>query len=133
MNKKDWKAIELQISKYHARLYHILNNKTWVNPFGALTDKEKIEEKSYQHGWSDVKRPLGVHRASQLFAIQHVFEGLKSNLDVNSFLHIRTECYIGQAIANEYRKEIENEFSQEEIDWFLKNVDYANLQEWFED
>ena len=129
MNKKEWKYIDLQISKYHARLYHVLNNKTCTNPFGQLSDTEKIEEKHYQRGWSDQKRPLGIHRASQLFAIRHVFEGLTSNLDVNNMLHIRNECYIGQAIANEYRKEIEEEFTQEEIDWFLKNVDYAKLQE----
>jgi hypothetical protein len=108
-----------------------LNNKTWVNPFGELTEKAKIEEKRYQL-WNNQKRPMGVHRASQLFAIQHVFEGLSSDLKVNDMLHICYESYIGQAIANEYRKEIEAEFTKDEIAWFLKNVDYAKIQEGWE-
>ena len=132
MNKKEWNAVNLLISKYHARMYHVLNNKTWRNPFEMLTDKEKQSEKEYQRGWSDQRRPLSVGDAAKLFAVMHVFEGLGSDLKVNDFLHIRTECYIGQAIANEYRKEIEEEFTVDEVANFLASVDYAKMQEGWE-
>lgn len=133
MNKKEWKKIDLQISKYHSRLYHILNNKTWVNPFQKLTDLEKSEEKKHQSWKPDhISSPLSVGQSAKLFAVQHVFEGLTSDYKVNDMLHFRHECYIGQAIANEYRKEIEEEFSQEEIQWFIENVDYADLQQGWE-
>lgn len=129
MNKKDWENRVLIVSKYYSRLYHVCNAKVWNNPIGELNEMEKKSEKKYQSTFEDFYYPLGVSQSAKLFAVQHVFEGLTSNLDVNNILHIKLECYYGQAIANEYRKEIEEEFSQEEIGFFLENIDYAKMQE----
>ena len=93
-----------------------------------MEEGEKREEKIYRNT-RDFPAPLSISSVAKLFAVQHVFEGLEKKLDIGNMLHIRIECYIGQAIATEYEKEILAEFSQEEIDWFLKNIDYANLME----
>lgn len=130
MNKKEWKLKEMAISKYHARLYHVVNNKVLVNPFGKLTDMKKTAEKEYQKTiFGGGKCVLGVHRSAQLLAILHVFDGLNSDHKVNDMFHIQLECLYGQALANKYRKEIEEEFTQEEINWYLENINYAEMQE----
>ena len=93
-----------------------------------MEEGEKREEKIYRNT-RDFPAPLSISSVAKLFAVQHVFEGLEKKLDIGNMLHIRIESYIGQAIATEYEKEILAEFSQEEIDWFPKNIDYANLME----
>ena len=132
MNKKEHNKATKDISAYFSRLYHVCNNKTWVNPVGKLEDMEKKEEKNYRSN-RDYSVPLSISSAAKLFTVQHVFEGFEKKLDIGNMLHIRLECYIGQAIATEYEKEIREEFSQEEIDWFLENIDYSKLMEDLED
>ena len=95
---------------------------------GELEKGEKREEKIYRNT-RDFSSPLSISSAAKLFTVEHIFEGFEKKLDIANMLHIRLECYIGQAIATEYEKEIREEFSQEEIDWFLKNIDYAKLME----
>ena len=126
MNKKEHNKATKDISAYFSRLYHACNNKTWVNPVGKLEDMEKKAEKDYRFN-RDYSVPLSISSVAKLFTVQHIFEGFEKKLDIANMLHIRLECYIGQAIATEYEKEIRGEFSQEEIDWFLKNIDYAKL------
>ena len=126
MNKKEHNKATKDISTYYSRLYHVCNNKTWVNPVGRLEEMEKKAEKEYRSN-RDYPVPLSVSSAAKLFTVQHIFEGFEKKLNIADMLHIRMECYIGQAIATEYEKEILAEFSQEEIDWFLKNIDYAKL------
>ena len=128
MNKKDHNKATKKISTYFSRLYHACNDKAWVNPVGKLEDMEKKAEKDYRFN-RDYSVPLSISSVAKLFTVQHIFEGFEKKLDIANMLHIRLECYIGQAIATEYEKEILAEFSQEEIDWFLKNIDYANLME----
>ena len=128
MNKKEHNKATKDISAYFTRLYHVCNNKTWVNPVGKLEESEKREEKIYRNT-RDFPSPLSISSAAKLFTVEHIFEGFEKKLDIANMLHIRLECYIGQAIATEYEKEIREEFSQEEIDWFLKTIDYAKLME----
>jgi len=128
MKRKEFNQKTLAISKYHSRLYHVLNNRGWSNPLNQIDNIGKEGEKAYRRFKPDhVSIPLSISSAVKLFSVKYVFEGLTSNLNVNDMLHIRHECYIGQAIANEYRKEIEEEFTQEEIQWYLDNIDYAAL------
>lgn len=130
MNKKEWNSIVKEISKYHSRLYHACNNKGWRNYVGVLDDIERADEKEHRKWKPDhVSSPLGLSDSYKLFTVQHVFEGFNSNIRVEDILHIRTACFYGVGIAKEFHKEITEEFSPEEIEWFLKNVDYAKLME----
>lgn len=133
MNKKEWNSIVKQIAKYHSRLYHALNNKGVRNHITILDEMEKNSEKEHRRWKPDhVSSPLSMSDSYKLFTVQHVFEGFTSKIIISDILHIRLECFYGVGIASEFKKEITEEFTQEEIDWFLKNVDYAKLMQGWE-
>ena len=121
MNNKQRK----QIKNAFDRLSYTTANRSWSNPTQDLFKLELKSEKQHRRG-DEARFNCTPTEAAKYFTVKHVFDGLTQKNAVANMLHIRLECYYGEAIAEDFNAEILKEFSQDEIDSFLK-LDYVEL------
>lgn len=113
------------INNLYSRLERVMASKEWGRTIPDMFKMELDGERRHRRGWEGQYK-MTPTEAAKYFTVKHVFDGLTSDLQVKDITHIRLECYYGQAVAQNYRAEIVNEFSQAEIVGFLA-LDYAEM------
>lgn len=127
MNAKQKQTINT-INRAYQKL-HVLNNIKWTAYRDELFSMNLKDEKRHRDSFGQ-GRIFETPRAdcARLFVVRHIAESLIApNLySVADMLHIRESAIKAQALVNNYYKEIEKAWQDEDIK-ALANLDYIQL------
>ena len=131
MNKEQ-KQIIKTINQAYSKL-HVLNNIKWTAYRNDLFNMNKQDEIKHRKSFGD-RDYFGVASISdcaKLFVVHNIAESLlkKFKYTIKDLLVIRKSCLYSQSLVENYRKEIEKAWSDENIK-ALANLDYISLIDW---
>ncbi len=115
------------INSIYDRLYYIGERKGWGNPVKNMLAMNTADEK--QHRGNDRARfNCTITEAAKYFTVKHILDGATERHAVKDILHIRLSCYHGEAIATEWKSEIDAVISADDRAAFSL-LDYVKMIE----
>ena len=133
MNKEQ-KEIVKKVNQAYSKLY-VLNNIKWTSFRDKLFDMNKQDEKKHRTSFNDWasnhKDACNISDCARLFVVHNIAESLlnKYKYTIKDLLVIRKSCLYSQSLVENYRKEIEKAWIDEDIK-ALANLDYISLINW---
>jgi len=131
MTKKQ-KEIVKTIDRAYSKL-HVLNNIKWAAFRDDLFDMNKQDEIKHRKVMQDrdYSKVASISNCAKLFVVHNIAESLLNmyKYTVKDLLIIRKSCLYSQSLVENYRKEIEKAWIDEDIK-ALADLDYISLINW---
>jgi hypothetical protein len=131
MNKEQ-KEIVKTIDRAYSKL-HVLNNIKWTAFRDDLFNMNKQDEIKHRKVMQDrdYSKVASIANCAKLFVVHNIAESLLNTYKytVKDLLIIRKSCLYSQSLVENYRKEIEKAWIDEDIK-ALANLDYISLINW---
>jgi hypothetical protein len=130
MTKKQ-KEIVKTIDRAYSKL-HVLNNIKWTAFRDDLFDMNKQDEIKHRKSMDrDYSKVASISNCAKLFVVHNIAESLlnKYKYTIKDLLVIRKSCLYSQSLVENYRKEIEKAWIDEDIK-ALADLDYISLINW---
>jgi hypothetical protein len=131
MNKEQ-KEIVKTIDRAYSKL-HVLNNIKWTAFRDDLFNMNKQDEIKHRKVMQDrdYSKVASIANCAKLFVVHNIAESLLNTYKytVKDLLVIRKSCLYSQSLVENYRKEIEKAWIDEDIK-ALANLDYISLINW---
>ena len=130
MNKEQ-KEIVKTIDRAYSKL-HVLNNIKWTAFRDDLFNINKQDEIRHRKSMDrDYSKVASIANCAKLFVVHNIAESLLNTYKytVKDLLVIRKSCLYSQSLVENYRKEIEKAWIDEDIK-ALANLDYISLINW---
>jgi hypothetical protein len=128
---KEQKEIVKTINRAYSKL-HVLNNIKWTAFRDDLFDMNKQDEIRHRKSMdSDYSKIASISNCAKLFVVHNIAESLlnKYKYTIKDLLVIRKSCLYSQSLVENYRKEIEKAWIDENIK-ALADLDYISLINW---
>ena len=129
---KEQKEIVKTIDRAYSKL-HVLNNIKWTAFRDDLFDMNKQDEIKHRKVMKDrdYSRVASISNCAKLFVVHNIAESLlnKYKYTIKDLLIIRKSCLYSQSLVENYRKEIEKAWIDEDIK-ALADLDYISLINW---
>ena len=129
---KEQKEIVKTIDRAYSKL-HVLNNIKWTAFRDDLFNMNKQDEIRHRKsfGERDYFGVASISDCARLFVVHNIAESLlnKYKYTIKDFLVIRKSCLYSQSLVENYRKEIEKAWLDENIK-ALADLDYISLIDW---
>ena len=129
---KEQKEIIKTIDRAYSKL-HVLNNIKWTAFRDGLFNMNKQDEIRHRKsfGERDYFGVASISDCARLFVVHNIAESLlnKYKYTIKDFLVIRKSCLYSQSLVENYRKEIEKAWLDENIK-ALADLDYISLIDW---
>lgn len=129
---KEQKEIIKTIDRAYSKL-HVLNNIKWTAFRDDLFNMNKQDEIRHRKsfGERDYFGVASISDCARLFVVHNIAESLlnKYKYTIKDFLVIRKSCLYSQSLVENYRKEIEKAWLDENIK-ALADLDYISLIDW---
>jgi hypothetical protein len=128
---KEQKEIVKTIDRAYSKL-HILNNIKWTAFRDDLFNMNKQDEIRHRKSMDrDYLKVASISNCAKLFVVHNIAESLlnKYKYTIKDLLVIRKSCLYSQSLVENYRKEIEKAWIDEDIK-ALADLDYISLINW---
>ena len=129
---KEQKEIVKTIDRAYSKL-HVLNNIKWTAFRDDLFNMNKQDEIRHRKsfGERDYFGVASISDCARLFVVHNIAESLLNRFKytIKDFLVIRKSCLYSQSLVENYRKEIEKAWLDENIK-ALADLDYISLIDW---
>jgi hypothetical protein len=128
---KEQKEIVKTIDRAYSKL-HVLNNIKWTAFRDDLFDINKQDEIKHRKSMDrDYSKVASISSCAKLFVVHNIAESLlnKYKYTIKDLLVIRKSCLYSQSLVENYRKEIEKAWIDEDIK-ALADLDYISLINW---
>jgi hypothetical protein len=128
---KEQKEIVKTIDRAYSKL-HVLNNIKWTAFRDDLFDMNKQDEIKHRKSMDrDYSKVASISSCAKLFVVHNIAESLlnKYKYTIKDLLVIRKSCLYSQSLVENYRKEIEKAWIDEDIK-ALADLDYISLINW---
>ena len=128
---KEQKEIVKTIDRAYSKLY-VLNNIKWTAFRDDLFDMNKQDEIKHRKSMDrDYSKVASISNCAKLFVVHNIAESLlnKYKYTIKDLLIIRKSCLYSQSLVENYRKEIEKAWIDEDIK-ALADLDYISLINW---
>ena len=128
---KEQKEIVKTIDRAYSKL-HVLNNIKWTAFRDDLFDMNKQDEIKHRKSMDrDYSKIASISSCAKLFVVHNIAESLlnKYKYTIKDLLVIRKSCLYSQSLVENYRKEIEKAWIDEDIK-ALADLDYISLINW---
>jgi hypothetical protein len=128
---KEQKEIVKTIDRAYSKL-HILNNIKWTAFRDDLFNMNKQDEIRHRKNMDrNYLKVASISNCAKLFVVHNIAESLlnKYKYTIKDLLVIRKSCLYSQSLVENYRKEIEKAWIDEDIK-ALADLDYISLINW---